>query len=76
VLENMINEVRFSACNTKYLRWMVFQRKRPCTLWSPNSIRYISFMPNKRAFIREVIKPFMLGEIEPHILKADEIQLE
>jgi hypothetical protein len=33
-------------------------------------------MPNKRAFIREVIKPFMLGEIEPHILKADEIQLE
>jgi hypothetical protein len=33
-------------------------------------------MPNKRAFTREVIKPFMLGEIEPHILKADEIQLE
>ena len=56
------------------LRWIMLQRKRPGTLWSPNCMWDISLMPNECTFTVEVTGSLLFRKMNPHVKRLGSLE--
>ena len=56
------------------LRWIMLQRKRPGTLWSPNCMWDISLMLNECTFAVEVTGSLLFRKMNPHVKRLGSLE--